>query len=190
MNAHHAWRNTPTKRPQRHEDLVPLMANTGNSLLNVADVPTYYYHTGKGNSVIDITFISPSLNDERRNWAVKEEAHTASDHATIRFELVSQSALIHNPPTAPEYNCDKEDWELFKNTLRNPTSLTATTWQLLHDNRNKTNLDSSAQLLRDLILNAIEKAVPPVSLSPFSNRWWDLSLTEARKHINTRHKDW
>jgi exonuclease III len=109
MNAHHSWWNSTTKRPQRHEDLVPLMENLGYSLLNVPDVPTYYYRTGKGKSVIDLTFISPSLNDEARNWAVDEEAHTGSDHATIRFELVSQSALIHNPPTAPKYNWDKAD---------------------------------------------------------------------------------
>jgi len=156
MNAHHPWWNS-THPPARAEELVHLMELHNYSLLNTPDLPTFFRRTNKRPSTIDLTFVSPQVEEDVINWAIDDEAATGSDHATIRFQLISHNSHVPLPASQPRHNWNKADWDLFSNHLSARAVETYRTWYLLHQNPSHQNLDSSAELLRDLIHETIYK---------------------------------
>ena len=189
MNAHHEWWNSSIQTPKRSDELVQILDENNYWLVNEPDTPTYFYRTGKGTSIIDLTFASPGLADEVRNWCLDPDAETGSDHGTIRYELVSTSSLL-TTPLAPKYNWRKADWDKFTSLLTSTSAATYSVWHQLHQNPSPINLDNSAQLLRDLILEAVEASVPHINLSPRSKRWWHQGLRSSRTSMNNARKLW
>ena len=73
MNAHHPWWNT-TRKPQRGNNLVAWAEMNDVILLNEPDIRTYMSRSHNTQSVLDLIFITPDLDEFVINWAIDEEA--------------------------------------------------------------------------------------------------------------------
>lgn len=73
----------------RGELLLEFMLGLDLRVANVGNVPTCV--RTQGTSVVDTTWVSPSLIGLISNWRVGKDEETLSDHARIRFELGTAS---------------------------------------------------------------------------------------------------
>jgi hypothetical protein len=147
--------------------------------------------SGTGTSVLDLTFSSPELTDQATNWAIDHEAFAGSDHESIRFELKSTRTLLSDTPTSPQrFNWDKADWDGFLKHLTDSSKTTEHQWRALHDNPTTDNMDKAAEMLRNLILEAIRQHVPTSNICDRSKRWWNPTILKARQTMRTTLKRW
>lgn len=72
MNAHHPWWNAQTKSQIDHLQLLQIREAHDFDLTNTPDETTYDYRTGKGISVMNITFTTPDNTTIVCNWAIGE----------------------------------------------------------------------------------------------------------------------
>jgi hypothetical protein len=84
------------------EELVLLIEEQGWHLLNIPDIPTYWYKNGQGTSVLDVTLALLMMVWEATNWAVDDTQATGSDYEVIRFEVMT---TIPNPTIATPQPC-------------------------------------------------------------------------------------
>ena len=109
-NSHHiVWGSTDNNA--RGVKLFEYLMTTDLEILNVGREPTF--RNAIRAEVIDITLCSGSLVNEVRNWRVSQEP-SLSDHAQIRFEVVSGSVSRHQ-----EFfrNPRKTDWGKYREEL-------------------------------------------------------------------------
>ena len=78
-------------------------------LLNTPDEYTYTHYSENSSSVIDLTFSTPLLCNFVKNWQIKQDMETESDHEVIQFQITAnESEWVESPLNAP-YNIDKAD---------------------------------------------------------------------------------
>ena len=173
FNVHHQLWKSQTTHLKRTENLIPYLEKFSLQFLNEINHPTYHYRIGNDTSVIDLTFTTPHLQDTATNWAIDNEAATGSDHAVIRYQLVSETTLITDHSPSTRHLWEKANWETFTKRLQLTTSRHQHIWKMLHDNPSHENLDNSAEYLRTLIQDAIEEAVPVMRPCARFKRWWN-----------------
>jgi hypothetical protein len=125
------------------------------------------------------------------NWAIDDNAATGSDHAVIRFNVVSDEDFCEDLATTTRYNWEKADWEKFQDTLLSQTKDSKVQWDIVMEHaHHKENLETAAIFLRDSITYAAEASVPKLRPSPRSKRWWTKELTEAHATLKKSYKQW
>jgi hypothetical protein len=125
------------------------------------------------------------------NWAIDDNAATGSDHAVIRFDVVSDNEFCEEVPITTRYNWEKADWEKFQDTLLSQTKDFKVQWEILmeHAHHNE-NLETAAIFLRDSITYPAEASVPELIPSPRSKRWWTKEVKEAHTTMKKSYKQW
>src|SRR5437588_7510248 len=103
--------------PIRADTIIELMENNNLELLNVPNQSTYNQRTGRGSSVLDLTFASQTTSARISNWAIDTDSATGSDHELIRFTLASENIPTVAAPTTHRYNWSKADWKSFEKQL-------------------------------------------------------------------------
>lgn len=107
-NAHHtSWGSTDTNR--RGTSLYNFLIDVGACVLNEGNSPTFYSNGRE--EVLDITFCSPELINDIKNWHVSDNP-SLSDHTHILFECNCTSVT---QPSRP--NPRKTDWRIFKDKV-------------------------------------------------------------------------
>ena len=188
FNAHHMWSNSRTRRSLRHETLIEILEEGDYDLINEEDTPTYHY--SNGSSVLDLAFSSPPVTALISNWAIDEDNASGSDHEIIKFEITADSDNQVIPPTTERWNWKKADWELFAKTLKETSDATRDVWSQLHKQGGQTNLESSATYLTKIIQMSAAMHVPKKITTVRSKPWWTDEISQKRKIMNTRLREW
>jgi hypothetical protein len=147
LNAHHVLWNSRVTTPRRAEALVLLIEEQGWHLLNIPDIPTYWYKNGQGTSVLDLTLASPIMPWEATNWAVDDAQGTGSDHEVIHFEVMM---TIPNPTIATpqsRLNWSRTEWDSFSDTLHSLSTSTQSEWECLRLDPTLPHLGKWAEML-------------------------------------------
>ncbi|XP_061385255.1 uncharacterized protein LOC133320635 [Danaus plexippus] len=86
---------------------------TGLVILNQGSVPTCVRMQGE--SVVDISFASPTLSSRVVDWRVMEDVETYSDHRYIRFDVFAESEdpPVRQAPCGTRWALRQLDRELF-----------------------------------------------------------------------------
>ncbi|XP_029154778.1 uncharacterized protein LOC114939856 [Nylanderia fulva] len=96
----------------RQGDLVmSWAASCGLVLVNSGNLPTCV--RPQGESIVDLTWASPSALTRLKNWRVMDDAISLSDHQYIAMVFVSQSSSNEKVKVGKRWNFAKIDKELF-----------------------------------------------------------------------------
>jgi len=94
LNAHHSWWNSTVSTSKNANELVDWLEKYEFDLLNEPDQQTC---TRSDTSIIDLTFISKSLNKLHTFWEISEQ-DSGSDHMIIQFAIyIDNKNLVENP---------------------------------------------------------------------------------------------
>lgn len=107
-NSHHLAWGSKDSNP-RGEKLYEFLVASDLRLLNRGSRPTFFNRVSE--TIIDITFCSPDLENYISNWTVSQEV-TLSDHKKIEFDLSADRT-----PMIPFRNPRKTDWSKFGEEL-------------------------------------------------------------------------
>lgn len=173
-NLHHALWNPPTYAHTHREadDLILTMGEAGLDLRSECGVPTFFpSNSTHANTTVDLLWLSPTCH----GWATLCQTDTdhnfshLSDHAAILTTILLPS------PIPPRNNAYRQ-WKSFDPT-RFEKSLThrlSTASHALNPTpSNQEELDSQADLLTDLVTQALNETLPLTQLHPTAKRWWD-----------------
>ena len=94
------------------------------------------------------------------------------------------------PPTTERWNWKKADWESFNKTLKETSDATKDVWSQLHEQGGQTNLESSATYLTKIIEMSAAMHVPKKITWVRSKPWWTDEISQKRKIMNTRLREW
>ena len=194
FNAHHEHWNPGMPGTQRnnHQPVLDLIENNDLELLNHPGTETRTGRRNMNKSVIDLTFCTPALRTNMVNWCTDESSATGSDHAYIRFDMVSKEAFSPEVSATARYNWKKADWDKFTLSLNNLAERTLPRWNILMKTQSEDNeyLETAAIYLRDMILEAAEDALPLMKPSAMSKRWWNSDIDEARTTMRRKLRQW
>ena len=165
MNAHHEWWDSSIQTPIRADAIIELMENNDFELLNVPNQSTYNQRTGRGSSVLDLTFASQTTSARISNWAVDTDSATGSDHELICFTLTSENIPTVAAPTTHRYNWSKADWESFEKQLATHKERDSW-WTGLVQEATEKSMELAVLHLHDLILESVSTSVPHLKPSP------------------------
>ena len=94
------------------------------------------------------------------------------------------------PPTTEERNWKKADWESFTKTLKETSDATKDVGAQLHEQGGQINLERSANYLTKIIQMSAALHVPKKTTTVRSKPWWTDEISEKRKIMNTRLREW
>ena len=174
FNAHHESWNPGMHPSQRtnHSQTRNLINRYCLDLANHPGTETRFGRKSKNKSVIDLTFSTPKLTNEIVNWCVDEGSNTGSDHAFIRFDIVSKDVFCEEISATARFNWKKADWLGFHERLQENAKANDARWKtMIATPDNESNLEQAATCLRDMILEAAEKTVPVMKPCAMSKRW-------------------
>ena len=141
------------------------IANKGNK-------PTFDSHLGQ--SVIDVTLVSPDIADRISDWKVVDEENF-SDHKTIQFGLDTPQ-----PEIQMKRNYAKLDINEFKERLSNLSAgwIPPTNWCLEE-------IEQQERKANELITQVLDELIPlnPVKVTPNWLNWWTNELEKKKTQI-------
>jgi ribonuclease HI len=190
MNAHHEWWNSDIHTPRRADTLVSVLERERFHLVNEPDEPTYNFRNGKGRSIIDLTFASPTVSDSVVDWAIDEDQATGSDHELIRYNVLSDNVEIVPDPRTGKYNWKKAEWDKFGKELQAAECALLQLWEESDEDLTEARLEAMATDLRDTIAEAVNNSVPLIRVSPRSKTWWTPEVKEKRTVMAARLRRW
>lgn len=145
-------------------------------LLNDGFLPTCVRH--QGSSIIDLTWVSPSLVNQIIDWSVLEDEESLSDHRYIRYSLAQTRG-----PT--DWRSDKEIESLPRWIMKDMNKDTFETILLtglwIMDNPNSS-VDELAMNLKMAMTNAVDAVARRVKGPRRTNKyWWNDKIATLRK---------
>lgn len=173
------WGSPITDR--RGEILQDWMAQWNFCLINTGRTPTCV--RPQGTSFIDTTWASAELSRRIKDWTVREDTESLSDHPYISFRIMRNFTAPREIRTGlPRWNWGSFDVGLFKEALdwrcSNPPAFESVTglskWlsRVLTDTCNLT--------ARRMYSRSMRKAI----------FWWNNSIAEARRTCNRQRRIW
>jgi hypothetical protein len=129
LNAHHTLWNCYVHTPRQAQELATLSEEQNWRLVNIPDIPVYYYRNRKGLSVLDLMLAMPQMAEEITNWAIDDKQATGSDQDVIQFQVISLHPDIEGTPHEPCLNWQKMDWDKFTTIIKNSSATTHTQWE-------------------------------------------------------------
>ncbi|XP_029670922.1 uncharacterized protein LOC115240094 [Formica exsecta] len=159
-------------------------------LLNSGAEPTCI--RPQGNSIIDLSWATPSIVEFVHEWQVLSEIFTLFDHAYISFNVGARSVQQQCKVKLkyPRWNWKKVDWEKFQTSL----SWSCATW---NDNVAEAEeiLTSSERLekwIRDTMSHACDVAAKRSGKPPRKNKayWWSDTIAGLRAEAIRTFKAW
>ena len=140
----------------RGKILEELILGAGADLLNLGTKPTFTNH--RSATIIDITFIDPTLSDTCFGWR-HHDSPSLSDHVALRFNL---DLTIAPPPLVRVWK--NADWPLFKSLLQD--------WSPLPTLWDEASIESQCKTLHDKINSALDLSCPKILPNPKHKLPW------------------
>lgn len=190
FNAHHSWWNSNVNslNGTRAEKLVDWTIENKLNLLNEIDRKTFHRNSDEQPTVIDLIFVSNSLNEYSINWFINEET-SGSNHELIQFEIeLNKNELIENPILNHQYNFKNVDWEEICKYIENSQYSEKFKWDI--QELNEESLKKKVHKLTNLILEAINEYIPKKKSSEYSKPWWNDEIIEQRKIMKKTKNQW
>lgn len=163
-------------------DLVELIAQTRLACINLPErLKTFSSSNGESN--IDLTLASASVDRDIANWEV-HESWTTSDHRAITFDIRKGAEASGQDYVSRRYNIKKMNWELYDDFVRR---------RLNRNGRadiNRLNAEDQAKSLQEIMLGACQIAAPPKRKIPLCVPWWNAELTTLRRETIAARKDY
>jgi len=175
-NAHHSNWGSPADNP-RGLKLNNLITNKYNlQILNEGTEPTFT--GGMGSSHIDVTIISPNLQQFVKSWKL-DENDTFSDHKCLTTSLTFKS---HYTRKIPDYR--NVPWTVFQ------SKLLETNWSDI-SLRTREEVEEAVDNLTNRISNAINDTVPNIVVpdKPKRSQWWSTEIRDARRSLRVLYHD-
>lgn len=156
----------------------------GLLVLNQGNAPTCVRHNGE--SVIDVSFGSPTVARRVKKWRVLEGEETLSDHLYIRWEVSDPSIRtqrvdrsVHGPPPR-RWVIKKMDADLLM------AAAMAVSWGDEGDHPAPRDVEGEVNRLREELWQICDAAMPRSRPPPKvrSAYWWTPLLTTLRKECN------
>lgn len=146
--------------------------------LRIANTPqpiSTYHREGMGESNIDVTLMTPHLQDRIRDWTVSNE--TDSDHNVLTYNI--DKTNLEHTKTKQRYNIRRANWDIFNRCL------------IQHKNViNNSNIEDHAKTIIGVIETAAKKAIPkakPVNTKA-KQPWWNQALTRLKKDLDRKRR--
>jgi hypothetical protein len=79
LNAHHSLWNSQVRCYAHADEIVTLIEDYGWHLINVPNIPAYYYRNSTGSLVIDLMIAALAVAREVTDWAIDEDHPTSSN---------------------------------------------------------------------------------------------------------------
>lgn len=168
-NAHHMhWGSTDIN--QRGEDLLAYIMTTNLNVCNVGSISTFA--NGRREEVLDVTLATMSAEPLIRDWKVRVDVESLSDHRYITYEVNH-----HRTSKGPIWrrNVRNTDWARYQTEILN--GLNQNTTQI----NNCTDVDDVADSLRNICTTAFHNSCPMKCYrGKTSAPWWNPELTQLR----------
>jgi hypothetical protein len=189
-NTHHGmWevmQNAPDNRAQMMADWI---VESGLSLLNEHDEPTYQSHDGRFLSVLDLTLANPIAAQQNtvKDWSLIPELSSGSDHYALHWTFDNGITEVDNL-YKPQFNWAKADWDKFQKVVRE-TVLANIAFNPLRLARLPTEeeLEAAALGLEIALKKGAAESVPLKKPSAKAQPWFTGSVLDDRsKMVTTR----
>ncbi len=152
-------------------------------VLNEITIPIFQSTIGE--SFIDITLCSDSLNRYIFNWSV-EEKESMNDHNYITFDLNIKIEINSNDGNNEALYCTKKaNWDLFDLVLEKTFNLLKSD---LHAIASCDDLEKFVQEFSVSLKNFCDSSIPLKKNFQKSNPWWTKQLSDMRKIVNKYRK--
>ena len=140
---------------------------------------------GTGNSIIDLTFISPDLQKRGITWNVSQ-GYTHSDHQAILWEVNTNQEVNKGRKrlSAPLWKVGDYNEETYKEALRY--------WKPTEQSLNITNIDEMVEVTMQWITRACDTSMRRTGTS--NNRpsvhWWNDTIAELRRRCHQARRQY
>ena len=163
---------------QRHdteaEDLIALMAANALDLILPPGTITF----PRSKTTIDLVLGNTKMEQSVLKCKIARNHDHGSDHLPIITTFTTSLNHTSNTQT-PAYNFEKTNWDLLKVKLQaNLSRITYT------HTPSPASVDQLAEEIINALAVAIAHSTPRKKICPFSKRWWNEKLTEARREAN------
>ncbi|XP_071581984.1 uncharacterized protein [Temnothorax nylanderi] len=180
FNAHSSlW--DPRHRDYKGDLLEDWAAQMDVRLINVGNKATFA--SAQGSSIIDLTWASPGLLGRIRNWAVRDEMESLSDHAYITFTISDSPTVNTIPRRAPRWNFRRMDTDIYQASIEWTCAITPNNDEYLIDFK-------PDKWIHLCISNACKAAVPRVRDRKRSTYWWNSEIARLRKRTIAARRVW
>ena len=166
-NAHNlVWGSTNNNK--RGIDLLDFFLLENLIVCNVGDKPTFVVKNRS--EILDITFVSQNMINYIKDWKVSD-VEALSDHKAIDFNVDFNPDVNSNNFR----NVRKTNWGLYREVLTSNRDISGSIFDI----------DQSAQILQNDIINAFEKSCKQVKgRSKGLPPWWTHELTLSKKEVD------
>ncbi|KAI0728449.1 Endonuclease/exonuclease/phosphatase [Fomitopsis betulina] len=188
-NLHHPlWSRSAEPANDSTEQTADWLATQGYTIKNVKGEPTFFSHTHKTWSTIDLTFTNPAATalDSARGWHIDNGSSFGSDHLALCWTINYGAVEVENI-TGERYNfkdMDPAKWrDAFRDTLLTHTEA-LDPLQRTRDTLTTDELDATAHALTEAMQEASAKAAKVRKPSDHTRPWWNQGLQDAAKKIS------
>jgi ribonuclease HI len=167
----------PNGKGENAKDLEEIIEKFGLILNN--DTRVFTREQGKSKSVIDLAFTTPQLG-LLETWITLEESQIPSDHKAILLEFQE----IQDPQKYQKTQGEVTGWRL-DSIPEEIEERMAREWYSRAENRPQylsttQDLEDEAIWIQETLVEILDSHVPRVRITPFSKRWWNQEIKDAR----------
>jgi ribonuclease HI len=153
------------------------------------DTTIYTREQGESKSVIDLTFTTPSLG-LLESWAVLDKAQVPSDHRAIVLEY--QEARSESAREAQKEGGQVTGWKIDKLSEEKKEKM-AGEWHnqargFPQEISTAEDLEREARWIQETLTTILNRHAPLIRITPFSKRWWNDEVREARQRFSRAHR--
>ncbi len=148
---------------------------------------TCFINNGRavGQSVVDLTFVSPSLHSSISGWRLEQEI-TFSDHASILFSLRVRDCLLSSTRHSTwKFSENRADWARFSTLINSSVPELTSLYHTIELCVTCPQIDTAISHLSDIILNAAYASLPRKRIRAPSNdkTFWSTELANEHTHF-------
>ena len=185
-NLHHPlWSRSAEPAKDSTEQTADWLVEQGYTIKNTKGEPTFFSHTHKTWSTIDLTFTNPAATelDAAQGWHIDNESSFGSDHLALRWNIDYGATEIENV-TGERYNFKDTDPAKWRNAFRDALLTHAEALDPLQsaaDTLTTDTLDAAANALTAAMQDANLKTAKIRKPSDRARPWWNHGLQDAAK---------
>ena len=138
-------------------------------------------------SVIDLVFISKGLENLYKDWEIRPDTSSGSDHEILLFSILNEDNMTNNPICQMPYNLEKADWKAFSEKLLKLENEPEFQWEYKQEPID-IKLEKEALKLQKIIQLAAKYSIPRRKQLEKSKAWWSNELKDLRKGFGRARK--
>lgn len=155
-------------------------AELGLTIMNTGNISTCVRMQGE--SIIDLTWATPSAVNKISGWRVAVEAETLSDHRYIEFFVSAADPTVMKRRRAQDWT--RRRWSL-KKLDEDVFGAMLQAHQLIRGEDGQRDVQGQVQWMTDTIENACRASMPKTKFRPAKCAyWWSDTIAELRQETN------